>query len=67
VEGVKDVCKGSITEMDGNKPEGIILEEIARIIKLQRSNAPRRPQRIILLGPPGSRKTAHAKRIAEKY
>ena len=67
VEGVKDVCRGSITEIDGNKPEGIILEEIARIIKLQRSNAPRRPQRIILLGPPGSRKTAHAKRIAEKY
>lgn len=51
IEGVKEVCKGCITELDGNKPEGVVLEEIVRILKLNKSNAPRRPPRIILLGP----------------
>jgi polynucleotide 5'-kinase involved in rRNA processing len=46
--------------MDGNKSEGIVLEEIARILKLNKSNAPRRPPRIILIGPPGSGKTGIA-------
>jgi adenylate kinase len=51
IDGVKEVCKGSVTELDGNKPEGVLLEEIVRILKLNKSNAPRRPPRIILLGP----------------
>lgn len=67
IDGVKDVCKGSITELNGNKPDGIMLEEIVRILKLNKSNAPRRPPRVILLGPQGCGKTYHAKRIAEKY
>ena len=53
--------------MDGNKPEGIVLEEIARLLKLNKSNAPRRPPRIILLGPPGCGKTGIALKIAQKY
>ena len=32
IEDVKEVCKGQITELDGNKPEGVILEEIARVL-----------------------------------
>lgn len=64
---MKEVCKGSILEMDGNKQEGIVLEEIARLLKLNKSNAPRRPPRIILLGPPGCGKTAIALKIAHKY
>jgi replication-associated recombination protein RarA len=54
-------------ELDGNKPEGQVLEEIARILKLNHSNAPRRPPRVILLGPPGSGKTELANKIAMKY
>lgn len=53
--------------MDGNKSEGIILEEIARILKLHRSRGPRRPPRIILMGPPGCGKTDHARNLAQKY
>ena len=67
IEGVKDVCKGLISELDGNKPEGVILEEIVRILRLNRSLAPRRPPRIMLMGPPGCGKSTHAKKVAEKY
>ena len=51
-------------ELDGNRPEGVILEEIVRILQLNRSKGPRRPPRILLMGPPGCGKTDHARRIA---
>ena len=35
----------------------MVLEEIARLLKLNKSNAPKRPPRIVLMGPPGSGKT----------
>jgi SpoVK/Ycf46/Vps4 family AAA+-type ATPase len=54
-------------ELDGNRPEGVILEEIVRILKLNRSKGPRRPPRILLMGPPGCGKTAQARRLADKY
>jgi SpoVK/Ycf46/Vps4 family AAA+-type ATPase len=38
-----------------------------RILKLNRSRGPRRPPRIILIGPPGCGKTEHARNIAAKY
>ena len=44
-----------------------VVEEINRILKLKNTNAPRRPQRIILMGSPGSKKEEYALRIAEKY
>ena len=44
-----------------------VVEEINRILKLKNTNAPRRPQRIILMGSPGSKKEQLAIRIAEKY
>lgn len=53
--------------MDGNRSEGIVLEEIARILKLNKSNGPKRPPRIVLLGPPGCGKTKVAFKIADKY
>jgi SpoVK/Ycf46/Vps4 family AAA+-type ATPase len=64
---VKEACKGQIIELDGNSPEGVILEEIVRILKLNRSKGPRRPPRIILMGPPGCGKTDHARKLANKY
>ena len=67
MEGVKQVCKGFITELDGTKSEQQILEEIARVLKLKQTKAPRRPQRIILMGPPGSNTEVQAQKIAEKY
>ena len=44
-----------------------LVEEIVRLMKLKDTNAPNRPQRIILLGSPGSKKEQFAARIAEKY
>jgi SpoVK/Ycf46/Vps4 family AAA+-type ATPase len=64
---VKEACKGQIIELDGNRPEGVILEEIVRILKLTRSKGPRRPPRVLLMGPPGCGKTDHAKNLAQKY
>lgn len=52
--GVKKVCQGLITELDGTKDQTHILEEIARVLKLKISKGARRPQRVILMGPPGS-------------
>lgn len=67
MEGVKQVCKGFITELDGTKSVQQILEEIARVLKLKNTKAPRRPQRIILMGPPGSETESQARKIAQKY
>jgi len=67
MKGVKDVCSGLITELDGTKSEQQILEEIVRVLKLKRTKAPRRPQRVILMGPPGSGTEHQAIAIAQKY
>lgn len=53
--------------MDGNSQENVLLEEIVRILKLNRSKGPRRPPRILLMGPPGCGKTDHARKLASKY
>ena len=48
--------QGMITEMDIRdlEHETLVVEEIFRILKLKKTKAPRRPRRVILLGPPGS-------------
>jgi len=65
--GVLEVCNGLITELDGTKSQQQILEEIARVLKLKKTKAPRRPQRVILMGPPGSETEQQAIKIAQKY
>ena len=67
MQGVKQVCRGLIAELDGTKSQQQILDEIARVLKLKRTNAPRRPQRVILMGPPGSGTEEQAIKIAQKY
>ena len=64
---MKEACKGQIIKLDGNRAEGVILEEIVRILKLTRSKGPRRPPRILLMGPPGCSKTEHAQHLSYKY
>lgn len=64
---VKKVCQGLITELDGTKEQPLILEEIARVLKLKYSKGARRPQRVILMGPPGSSTSEQAKQVCEKY
>lgn len=67
IGGVQNICRGFITELESNRSEMRVVEEINRILKLKNTNAPRRPQRIILMGSPGARKEEFALRIAEKY
>jgi len=64
---VKRVCNGFITELDGMKNEQNILEEIVRVLKLKSTKAPRRAQRVILMGPVGSDTERQALKVCEKY
>jgi adenylate kinase len=68
IRGVKDAFKGFIYEInsEGNKDE--VLNDIAKMLKLKmRNNAPRRPPRILILGPPGSGRSSQAKTVAQAY
>ena len=67
MEGVKKVCRGFITELEAREDKNLVLEEIARILRLKDTKAPRRPQRVILMGPPGTEKESIALRVAAKY
>ena len=67
IRGVQNICQGFVTELESSESEMRVVEEINRILKLKNTNAPRRPQRIILMGSPGSKKEEYALRIAEKY
>ena len=56
-----------MTELASCDDENRVVEEINRILKFKNTSAPRRPQRIILMGQPGTKKEQIALRIAEKY
>lgn len=66
IEGVKDIYKGMISIIDGNQKQDVVLQEIARILKLKMIDAPRRAPKILLIGAPGSGKSTQAERIAIK-
>lgn len=53
IQGVKDQFLGSIYEIDGNKSKRKIVEEMARLLALKDTNAPRKPPKIVMMGPPG--------------
>lgn len=55
IKGVQEAFKGFIYQIDGDGVKEDVLNKIANMLKLKmRSNAPRRPPRILILGPPGS-------------
>lgn len=59
---------GFFCEIDANKEHDKVVDDIARIMKLRvRPNAPRRPPKILIIGPPGSGKSTIGKLIAGKY
>ena len=58
---------GNIVEIDGNKSKRKIVEEMARMLALKDSNAPRKPPKIIMMGPPGVELRQHATDISKKY
>jgi SpoVK/Ycf46/Vps4 family AAA+-type ATPase len=56
MRGVNDAYKQFIFEFDAiGKPQSDVANELGKMLKLRfKSNAPRRPPRVLLLGPPGS-------------
>jgi len=56
IKGVRSAFKGFIYEYNAiDKQKNDVANDLARLLRLRfRSNAPRRPPRVILLGPPGS-------------
>ena len=54
IRGVQNICQGFVTELASSDDENRVVEEINRILKFKNTNAPRRPQRIILMGQPGA-------------
>jgi adenylate kinase len=67
IQGVKEQFMGNIIEIDGNKSKRKIVEEMARMLALKDSSAPRQPPKIIMMGPPGVEPRMHAKEIQNKY
>ena len=68
IKEVKEAFANFYCELDGNKDHNGVIDDIARIMKLRvKPNAPRRPPRILIVGPPGSGKSTVAKIIAGKY
>jgi len=67
IEGVRKQFMGKIVEIDGNQKKKKIVEEMARLLTLKNSNAPRKPPRIALMGPPGVELSQHALDISTKY
>jgi len=67
---VQDAFKGFIYEYDcSERPSvNIVGNDLAKMLRIRfRSTAPRRPPRVILLGPPGSGRSTQAATISKKY
>ncbi len=65
---IKEAFQGLYCEIDAEQDHDSVVNDIARIMKLKaRSNAPRRPPRVLIVGPPGSGKTTLGAMIAQKY
>jgi adenylate kinase len=67
IQGVKEQFMGNVIEIDGNKSKKKIVEEMARLLTLKDSNAPRKPPKIIMMGPPGVDLREHASTLSGKY
>ena len=67
IKGVKEQFMGKITEIEANKSKKKIVEEMARMLTLKDSGAPRRPPKIVLMGPPGVDTKEHADFLCNKY
>lgn len=62
LKGVCEIFNQFVYQYEGaDKPLNDISNDLARMLRVRfRNNAPRRPPKVILLGPPGSGKTTQA-------
>lgn len=68
INGVKDVYRSQAHEVDGTGDIDKLTERATKIFMMKgKSNAPRKPPRVIILGPPGAGRTTQAQRIAQRY
>lgn len=69
IRGVKESFQGFIYEYEASeKVQSDVANDLARMLRIRfRSNAPRRPPRVILLGPPGSGRSTQAEMVAKRY
>lgn len=67
ISGVKQQFAGDIIEIDGKMGKKKIVEEMARLLGMKESKAPKKAPRIIIMGPPGVDLEEHAIQLSKKY
>lgn len=69
LNAVKGTFKHFIIEYNASgKAQAEVANDLARMLKIRyKSNAPRRPPRVIVLGPPGSGRSTQARTLAQKF
>jgi len=68
IKEVKQAFSGFYCEIDANQDHDTVVNDIARIMKLRvKSNAPRRPPKVLIVGAPGSGKTTLGRLMAQKF
>ena len=69
MNGVNEAFNQFIFEYDAQeKAQSDVVNDLSRLLELRyKSNAPRRPPRILLAGPPGAGKDTQTKMLAQTY
>eukprot|EP01022_Parablepharisma_sp_SALTPOND_P020172 TRINITY_DN3598_c0_g1_i1.p3 TRINITY_DN3598_c0_g1~~TRINITY_DN3598_c0_g1_i1.p3 ORF type:complete len:529 (+),score=59.77 TRINITY_DN3598_c0_g1_i1:2779-4365(+) len=68
IKDVKKAFNGFYCEVNQDQSQETIIAEMARMLRIRlKSNAPRRPPRVLITGPPGAGKTTVGNLIAKKY
>lgn len=69
MNAVQETFNQFIYTMDcQDKPQNEVANDLARMLRIRhRNNAPRRPPKVILIGPPGSGRSTQATMVAEAF
>ena len=69
MNAVQETFNQFIYTMDcQDKPQNEVANDLARMLRIRhRNNAPRRPPKVILIGPPGSGRSTQAQMVAEAF